>query len=59
MCDILPDDFELKVEKFNVDEEIAHIADLASENRIVAVGECGLDAYWGPESTLKGRKRFF
>ncbi len=59
VCDILPEDFELKIEKFNVEEEISYIADLARENRIIAVGECGLDAYWGPESTLKRQEEVF
>lgn len=35
-------------EVFDVDAEIAFIA--AQADRIVAIGECGLDAYWAPES---------
>ena len=57
--DILPDDFELNIEKFDVEEEISFISDLAENNSIIAVGECGLDAYWGPESTLKRQEEVF
>ena len=57
--DILPDDFELPVKKFDVNEEIKFIESLAKEQKIIAVGECGLDAYWGPESTLKRQEEVF
>ena len=42
---ILPDNFELPVEKFDVDEEIKFIGEKAASGEIIAVGECGLDGY--------------
>lgn len=46
ICSILPDDFTLKVTKFDVDEEIKFISQMAEEKRLIAIGECGLDHYW-------------
>ena len=38
-------DFE-PPEKFNIEDEVNFIDQMATENRIVAVGECGLDKYY-------------
>jgi TatD DNase family protein len=56
---LLPDDFTLKIEKFNVDQEIATIAEYAQQKKIIAVGECGLDGYWVDESFFAEQERVF
>ena len=49
----------LSPEKFDVEQEIKFIEELAYKNEIIAVGECGLDAYWGPEFTLERQEEVF
>jgi TatD DNase family protein len=59
VCNLLPDDFTLKVARFDVDEEIAFIAQMAAEGRLTAVGECGLDGHWVGEETFAEQERVF
>lgn len=59
ICNQLPDDFELKVERFDVDAEIAHIEACAAAGQLAAVGECGLDGHWVGESTFAEQERVF
>jgi TatD DNase family protein len=33
-------------ERFDVDAEVAFIDEMCARGKVVAVGECGLDAYW-------------
>ncbi len=57
--DLLPEDFTLPVPRFDVDAEIEFIASMAEQKQIVAIGECGLDGYWVPESTFKKQESVF
>lgn len=59
VCQLLPDDFEFDVERFDVDAEIAFIDEMAAQGRIAAVGECGLDGHWLDESTYLEQERVF
>lgn len=52
-------DFKFHVEKFNVDEEIDFIQEQAKSNKIIAVGECGLDGYHLSEPTFAEQERVF
>jgi TatD DNase family protein len=47
------------IEPFDVDAEIAFIAEQARSGSIVAVGECGLDGYWAEEDTFAEQERVF
>ncbi|NKC15622.1 MAG: hypothetical protein GKR94_26525 [Gammaproteobacteria bacterium] len=59
VCHLLPDDFTLRVNRFDVDAEIAFIRSMAGAGRLSAVGECGLDGHWlGPE-TFPEQERVF
>ena len=57
--DMLSDDFVLPVSSFDVEEEIQYIERMAADGRIRAVGECGLDGHWLPESTFSRQERVF
>ena len=59
VCQILPDDFTLDVARFDVDDEIAFIRQMAAEGRLSAVGECGLDGHWVGEDTFAEQERVF
>jgi TatD DNase family protein len=56
---ILPDDFPIAVEKFDVNKEIQFIKEQAESNNLIAVGECGLDAHWLDDKTFKEQERVF
>jgi TatD DNase family protein len=57
--DILPADFTLDVVRFDVNEEIAFIRQMAAENKIIAIGEIGLDGHWVGEDTFAAQERVF
>lgn len=59
VCNQLPDDFALEVEKFDVDSEIAFIELMAKEGKLRAIGECGLDGHWVGEETFAEQERVF
>ncbi len=59
VCNQLPDDFTLDVARFDVDAEIAFIAEAAASGRIIAVGECGIDGHWVGEETFAEQERVF
>ena len=59
VCNQLPDDFALEVEKFDVDLEIAFIELMAKEGKLRAIGECGLDGHWVGEETFAEQERVF
>lgn len=56
---LLPADFALKVDRFDVDQEIAWITAEAKAGRLAAVGECGLDGHWLDASTFAEQERVF
>lgn len=56
---ILPEDFTLDVNKFDVDQEIKFIDEQAAAKNLVAIGECGLDGYWVGEETYMEQERVF
>lgn len=56
---ILPPDFGLPVERFDVDHEIDFIRSKALAGEIAAVGECGLDGHWLDASTFAEQERVF
>jgi TatD DNase family protein len=56
---ILPSDFKPEIVRFDVEEEIQFIRDLAMNGRIVAIGECGLDGYWVKEDTFAAQEVVF
>lgn len=56
---ILPEDFEINVKKFDVDQEVSRINRWAAEQKVAAIGECGLDGYWVGESTYPEQERIF
>ncbi|MEM7405693.1 MAG: TatD family hydrolase [Pseudomonadota bacterium] len=58
-CNVLPENFELDVEVFDVDAEIAFIEQMAGEGRLSAIGECGLDGHWVGEATFDAQERVF
>ncbi len=47
------------VSRFSVDDEIDFIAEMAQENKLIAIGECGLDGYWVDPSTFAEQERVF
>lgn len=57
--DCIKNDFPLKVEKFDVNDEIKFIESKAEAGEIIAIGECGLDGYWLDESTYKAQENVF
>lgn len=59
VCGMLPDDFELDVQRFDVDAEIAFIDEMAAAGKIAAVGECGLDGHWLRDDTFAEQERVF
>ena len=59
VCNQLPEDFTLDVERFDVDAEIAFIAEMAAAGRLTAIGECGLDGHWVGEDTFAEQERVF
>ncbi len=59
VCNQLPEDFTLDVARFDVDAEIAFIAEMAAAGRLTAVGECGLDGHWVGEETFAEQERVF
>ena len=56
---LLDNDFPIKVEAFDLREEIDFIREKAKNKEIVAIGECGLDAYWLDESTFSQQEKVF
>jgi TatD DNase family protein len=48
-----------EVARFDVDQEIAFIADCAAHQRIVAVGECGLDGHWLGQESFRRQEEVF
>ena len=59
VVDMLPDDFPYEVEKFSVDAELAFIAEQAKANKLLAIGECGLDGYLVGEETFAAQEQVF
>ncbi|MCX6104493.1 MAG: TatD family hydrolase [Proteobacteria bacterium] len=59
VCGLLPTDFPLKVEVFDVDAEIDFIASNAQAGRLAAIGECGLDGHWLTADTFAEQERVF
>ena len=59
VCHLLPADFTLTVPRFDVDEEIAFIANAAASGLLTAIGECGLDGHWVGEETFAEQERVF
>lgn len=57
--EILPAGLPFEVAPFDVDQEIAFIREQARAGRLAAIGECGLDGYWVPESTFAEQERVF
>lgn len=57
--DRLPADFPFPVARFDVEAEIAYIEARARAGELVAVGECGLDGHWLPESTFARQEEVF
>jgi len=57
--DLLPLDFPHRIGRFSVKEEIAFIEDCAAKNKILAIGECGLDGYWLDENTVQAQIAVF
>ena len=56
---ILPEDYPYRVDRFEVDDEIAFIRECAGQKKIIAVGECGLDGHLvGPETFTAQEKVF-
>lgn len=55
----LPADFPLRVEPFNVNDEITFIRHQAQAGQLTAIGECGLDGYWLPEATFPQQEAVF
>jgi len=56
---LLPSDFHLSITPFSVDQEIAFIKEQAQQKTIIAIGECGLDAYHVGEDTFAEQERVF
>ena len=59
VCEKLPDDFPYEVKKFSVSQEISRIENWATEGKIKAVGECGIDGYMLDESYRKDQEKVF
>jgi TatD DNase family protein len=56
---LLPADFPFKVEKFSLENEVKFIDQMASEGKVSAIGECGLDGHWLDASTFKEQEKTF
>ncbi|MCX6119598.1 MAG: TatD family hydrolase, partial [Proteobacteria bacterium] len=56
---ILPRDFPYEIAKFDVDDEISFIRDMAKSGRLAAIGECGLDQYYLGPDYLPPQERVF
>lgn len=50
-------DYPEPMPEFDVDSEIAFIRKCIAEGKAIAVGECGLDGYWGKEETFAEQER--
>ena len=59
VCDQLPKDFPFPVEIFDVAKEIEFIRQQAKEQKILAVGECGLDGHWLGAETFPKQEQVF
>ena len=57
--DCLDRELPFPVSKFDVDAEVAFIAEQVRQHKIVAVGECGLDGYWVGEGTFSRQEEVF
>ena len=56
---ILPQDFPIKIEAFDVQAELDFIKRKAEEGSLAAVGECGLDGHWLSEGTFLAQEEVF
>lgn len=54
-----PNKLPFAVQSFDVNSEIAFIRTQAQLGSLIAIGECGLDAYWLGEETFKEQERVF
>ncbi len=52
-------DLDLTKSDFDVDQEIAFIEENARQDKIIAIGECGLDGYWVGQETFAEQERVF
>ncbi len=59
VCHLLPEDFTLPIEIFDIQEEIAFIEEQARRKALVAIGECGLDGHWLEKSTFSEQEKVF
>lgn len=57
--DLLPEDFPYRVDRFDVQKELAFIRQQAAAGRIIAIGECGLDGHLVDESTFPAQEAVF
>lgn len=48
-----------KQARFDVDSEIQFIRDMCLQNKVIAIGECGLDGYWVGQETFQEQERVF
>ena len=55
---LIPQDHELKSHDFSISEALGEIEDWAHTKKIIAIGECGMDGYWFPE-TLEEQQNVF
>ena len=55
----LKPELSFPISNFDVDQEINFIEKMASENKLAAIGECGLDGYWVDQTTFKEQERVF
>ncbi len=53
------DDLPFPIERFSVADEIKFIESMAEQNKIIAIGECGLDGHWVGESTFAEQEAVF
>ncbi|MEY4631374.1 MAG: hypothetical protein RIQ81_1494 [Pseudomonadota bacterium] len=56
---MLPADYPWRIDRFDVDEEIAFIRESAAAKEIIAIGECGLDGHLVGEETFPGQEKVF
>ena len=56
---LLPPDFPQRISRFDVDAEILFIKNLATQKKIIAVGECGLDGHYVDEPYFAEQERVF
>lgn len=56
---LLPANYKFEVDRFSVQDEIAFIKKMASEKKIIAVGECGLDGFHLGEETFSQQEAVF